>query len=112
MFTFTFKPMVFPAVKSASEAKLQSNVVERSFSLLAEGYVVKEAKEVIPTMDAPLLWLVISPKGEKYVVDGWKGTCDCPCFQKNNFCKHYGHIERELAQIAKLEAENEFAQYA
>ncbi len=98
------KKMIFPTAKNAQEATFQCNVIDRAVSLFHNGYTVKTAVEVTG-IPAPELWQVISPEGTRYVVDGVQGTCDCPCFTENKFCKHYGAMEYQEEQVKRLEAE-------
>lgn len=103
--------MIFPIAKTAQDATLQANIVDRAVALFHNGYTLITSEE-ITGIPCPELWGVISPEGVTYRVDGFKGICSCPCFEKNNFCKHYGAVEHQEEQIARLEAEHSFAEYA
>ena len=104
------KTLSLPEPKSASEAKFIANIIDRAETLFSNGYKVKSAMEILqerniaPTPEEAFIFgvYVSDPKQSyrHYTVDGNKGTCTCPCFEENGFCKHYLAVQRNEEQAA------------
>lgn len=89
----------------ARRARTLANIARRAASLLADGYEIRSYGDG--------LYVVESPKGDKYVV--WHGvevghSCDCPCFAEYGTCKHSQAVDmkkQDDADAAKLDSMEE-----
>jgi hypothetical protein len=90
---------IVPTPKTAAEAALQARVLQRAIILFHEGYTY----EVETLLQSGAYYRVTSPEGTQYTVDPLIGTCTCPFFEKNLYCKHALAIEQELHTVAEME---------
>lgn len=74
----------FPDPNNAQEAAFQARIAERGKNLFEHGYTF----QIVTGLLAGHYYRVNSPKGESYVVDPLIRKCNCPCFEKNEICKH------------------------
>lgn len=99
------KALTISTPRNPVEAAYQARVMDRAACLWADGYTCKSARDMFPDLHLWDLFLVTSPTGKHYVVDGTFGTCDCRHFEVNGYCKHYLAIAMEMEPFDRFDAE-------
>ena len=101
------KVITLPTPKNAQEALSLTRVIDRAAHLFLEGYRYETSRQFFAQQGKEQgvddIFGVHTPAGEMYVVDGLKGTCDCPHFSKNRFCKHYLAVMWQELEIEVME---------
>src|SRR5579871_5268381 len=103
------KTLTIPEPKTASEALTQTRIFERAESLWSNGYDYKSAAELGFSNDLFLVYTAENRNG--YIVDVKFQRCECECFQKLGYCKHYLAIEKMLQECEEAEYQQRLRDY-
>lgn len=101
------KPINIPDPRNAAQALYLARIQERAENLFTTGgYTYKSGLDMFPDLSIMAgMWLITSPEKKHYVIDGLRGTCDCPHFKDNGYCKHYIAMQIESAPFDKFDEE-------